>query len=56
MPPRLIHIGGDRVAAEMWSMHDLSLAPDYAAALAYRDRERSLSIFPVPDLAELANS
>jgi 4'-phosphopantetheinyl transferase len=56
MPPRLIHIGGDRVAAEMWSLHDLCLAPDYAAALAYRDRERSVSLFPVPDLAELANS
>ena len=55
-PPRLIHIGGDRVAAEMWSLHDLGLAPGYAAALAYRDRERSLSIFPVIDLAELANS
>jgi 4'-phosphopantetheinyl transferase len=56
MPSRLIHIGGDRVAAEMWSLHDLCLAPGYAAALAYRDRERSLSIFPIPDLAELANS
>jgi hypothetical protein len=40
----------------MWSLHDLCLAPGYAAALAYRDRERSLSIFPIPDLAELANS
>ena len=56
VPPRLVHIGGDRVAAEMWSLHDLCLAPDYAAALAYRDRKRSLSIFPVIDLAELANS
>ena len=56
VPPRLVHIGGDRVAAEMWSLHDLCLSPDYAAALAYRDLPRSLSIFPVPDLAELANS
>jgi 4'-phosphopantetheinyl transferase len=56
MPPRLVHIGGDRVAAEMWSLHDLCVAPDYAAALAYRDRKRSLSIFSVPDLAEFANS
>lgn len=55
VPPRLVHIEGDRVAAEMWSLHDLSLAPEYVAALAYRDRERSLSIFPVLDLAELAN-
>src|ERR1700744_2297083 len=56
MPPRLIHIGGDRVAAEMWSLHDLCLATDYASALAYRGRERLVSIFPVSDLAELANS
>jgi 4'-phosphopantetheinyl transferase len=56
MPPRLIHIGGDSVAAEMWSLHDLCVAPDYASALAYRDRERSVSIFPVSDLAELADS
>ena len=56
VPPRLIHIEGDRAAAEMWSLHDLSLAPDYAAALAYRDRDRSLSIFALADLAELANS
>ena len=55
MPPRLIHIGGDRVAAEMWSLHDLCVAPDYASALAYCDRKRSVSIFSVPDLAELAN-
>jgi 4'-phosphopantetheinyl transferase len=56
VPPRLFHIEGDRAAAEMWSLHDLCLAPEYAAALAYRDRERPLSIFPVLDLAELANS
>jgi 4'-phosphopantetheinyl transferase len=56
MPPRLIHIGGDRIAAEMWSLHDLCLAPDYAAALAYRDRQRSLSIFPIFDLAEFVDS
>jgi 4'-phosphopantetheinyl transferase len=56
MPPRLLHIGGDRIAAEMWSLHDLCLAPDYAAALAYRDRQRSLSIFPIPDLAEFVDS
>jgi 4'-phosphopantetheinyl transferase len=56
MPPRLIHIGGDRIAAEMWSLHDLCVAPEYAAALAYRDRQRSLSIFPIFDLAEFADS
>jgi 4'-phosphopantetheinyl transferase len=44
---RLIHIGGSRVAAEMWTLHDLGLAADYAATVAYRDRQRSLSIFPI---------
>jgi 4'-phosphopantetheinyl transferase len=50
--PRLIHIAEDRVAADMWTLHDLRLAPDYAAALAYRDRQRSLSIFPILDLSD----
>jgi 4'-phosphopantetheinyl transferase len=52
-PPRLVHIAGDKVAADMWTLHDLRLAPDYAAALAYRDRQRSLSIFPIVDFSEL---
>jgi 4'-phosphopantetheinyl transferase len=52
VPPRLVHIGGDRAAADMWALHDLSVAPDYAAALAYCDRPRSVSIFPILDLSE----
>jgi 4'-phosphopantetheinyl transferase len=51
-PPRLVHIGGNRAAADMWTVHDLDLAPEYAAALAYRERPRSLSIFPMLDLSE----
>ena len=43
---RLIHIGGDRTAAAMWTMHNLALA-DYAVTVAYRDRARPLSIFPM---------
>jgi 4'-phosphopantetheinyl transferase len=37
----------------LWSAHDLALATDYAAAIAYRDHPRALSIFPIADLAEL---
>ncbi|HZD75975.1 MAG TPA: hypothetical protein VE218_03150, partial [Acidobacteriaceae bacterium] len=44
---RLIHIGGNRIVAGMWTLQDLALAADYAAAVAYRDRQRSLSIFPI---------
>jgi 4'-phosphopantetheinyl transferase len=51
-PARIIHIAGDRVAAERWMLHDLRLAPDYTAALAYRDRQRSLSVFSMADLSE----
>lgn len=51
--PRLIHIENDSVAAQGWMLHDLHLAADYAAALAYRDRERSLALFPVTDLMDL---
>jgi 4'-phosphopantetheinyl transferase len=50
-PARLVHIAHDRVAAARWTLHDLSLAPDYIAALAYPDRRRSISVFPISDLA-----
>ncbi|MFZ1086039.1 MAG: 4'-phosphopantetheinyl transferase superfamily protein [Terracidiphilus sp.] len=51
-PARIVHIEQDTSEADEWTLHDLCLATDYAAALAYRDRERSLSIFPIVDLAE----
>ena len=44
---RLIHIGGNMTAAAMWTLHNLSLAADYAATVAYRDRQRPLSIFSI---------
>jgi 4'-phosphopantetheinyl transferase len=46
-PARFVHISRD--TAEAWTLHDLGLASGYAAALAYRDRERSLSVFPIED-------
>lgn len=48
---RLVHIGDDRVAAARWTLHDLSLTPDYIAALAYPDRRRAVSVLPISDLA-----
>jgi 4'-phosphopantetheinyl transferase len=50
-PARIVHIARDRVAAGRWTLHDLSLAPDYIAALAYPDRQRTVSVFPISDLA-----
>jgi 4'-phosphopantetheinyl transferase len=52
---RLIHIGGNRATAKMWTLQDLNLATGYAAAVAYRDRHRSLSIFPMTAASELLN-
>ena len=51
MPARLVHIAGDRAAAARWTLHDLSLASDYIAALAYPDRQRAVSVFRISDLA-----
>jgi 4'-phosphopantetheinyl transferase len=56
LPARLVHIAGDRAAAGGWTLHDLSLAPDYIAALAYPDRRRALSLFPISDLAAFCRS
>jgi 4'-phosphopantetheinyl transferase len=46
---RLVHIEKDTSAADEWTLHDLCLASDYAAALAYRGQPHSLSIFPIVD-------
>jgi 4'-phosphopantetheinyl transferase len=44
---------GDSADRTLWTLHDLEVAPDYLAAVAYRDRRRSLSVFPVLDPAQL---
>jgi 4'-phosphopantetheinyl transferase len=51
-PAHFVHLGHGAADTDAWTLHDLCLAPDYAAALAYCDRQRSLSIFPIVDLAE----
>jgi 4'-phosphopantetheinyl transferase len=50
---RLIHAEGDSGAAKTWTLHDLVLATGYAAAVAYHDRQRSVSIFPTTAASEL---
>ena len=42
----MIHLERDLIAAQAWTLHDLALAPGYAAALAYRDSPRPLETFP----------
>jgi len=46
-PASLIRIAQDKKAAESWTLHNLSLHAGYAGAIAYRDRARPLSIFPI---------
>ena len=43
----MIHLERDLIAAQAWTLHDLSPAPGYAAALAYRDSPRPLETFPI---------
>ena len=52
-PARFMHIASDTYSAKAWTLHDLQLAPGYAAALAYRDGERSVAVSQIIDPAEL---
>lgn len=51
-PAKFVHLGHGTTEADAWTLHDLCLASGYAAALAYSDRQRSLSIFPIVNIAE----
>ncbi|MBZ5607013.1 MAG: 4'-phosphopantetheinyl transferase superfamily protein [Acidobacteriia bacterium] len=50
---RFIHVAHDVKAAKAWTLHDLDFGPDYAAALAYQDAERPLTVFRPADPADL---
>jgi 4'-phosphopantetheinyl transferase len=52
-PARLVHRDRDTVAAESWTLNDLQLPPQYAAALAYRDAARPVDVRPFVTPAEL---
>ncbi len=45
-PAGMVHLERDPSAAQAWTLHDLTPAPGYAAALAYRDSPRPLEKFP----------
>jgi 4'-phosphopantetheinyl transferase len=52
-PASLIHIDRNTSAAQAWTLHNLNVAPGYAAALAYRGLPRQVSIFPIIEPAAL---
>jgi len=45
-PAAMVHLERDPIAAHAWTLQDVSPAPGYAAALAYRDAPRPLETFP----------
>ena len=55
-PARLVHIAHDTVVAQAWTLDDLTPSADFLAALAYRDRPRSVSTFLIDDPARLLNA
>src|ERR1039458_5025806 len=50
---RFVHIAHHTSAAEAWMLHDLQLAPNYAAALAYHGTERPVAVSPIIDPVDL---
>ena len=54
-PARLVHIGGDRQAAQAWNLQDLALSPQHAAAVAYRGTSRLIRLVSQQEIADLRN-
>jgi 4'-phosphopantetheinyl transferase len=56
-PARFVHIGKDPVAADLWTLHDLSpmhgLVSGFAAALAYRDSVRPIILHDIRTAGDL---
>jgi 4'-phosphopantetheinyl transferase len=50
---RFVHFDHDARAATAWALHDLELAPGYAAALAYRDERRPIHVLLPIEPAQL---
>jgi 4'-phosphopantetheinyl transferase len=53
VPARMVALDGSSAAAERWTLHTFTPAPDYAGAIAYRDRERPLTVQPLATADEL---
>ncbi|MBI1357390.1 MAG: 4'-phosphopantetheinyl transferase superfamily protein [Acidobacteria bacterium] len=52
-PARFVHIDGDAAEARSWMLHDLTIHPEYRAAVAYRDAARPLEIWETIEPEEL---
>ncbi len=52
-PARFLYVGNEERAAQQWTLHNLDLTPGYAGALAYRDAERPVRVFPLLGPADL---
>jgi 4'-phosphopantetheinyl transferase len=53
VPARMVALDGSGAAAERWTLHAFTPAPDYAGAIAYQDRERPLTVQPLATVDEL---
>jgi 4'-phosphopantetheinyl transferase len=54
VPLRFIHIGHDMAVAEHWTLSSFPIAAGYESAVAYADRERHVSVFPIADVGEFS--
>jgi 4'-phosphopantetheinyl transferase len=52
-PARMMELDGSASAAERWTLHAFTPAPDYAGAIAYCDRPRPLNVQPLLSVDEL---
>jgi 4'-phosphopantetheinyl transferase len=53
VPARMVALDGSAAAAQRWTFHAFTPAPDYSGAIAYQDRERPLRAQPLATADEL---
>jgi 4'-phosphopantetheinyl transferase len=53
VPARMVALDGSSAAAQRWTLHAFTPAPDYAGAIAYPDLERPLTAHPLATVDEL---
>jgi 4'-phosphopantetheinyl transferase len=52
-PAKFVHLGNDRRVAQEWTLQNIDIVPNYAAALAYHDTCRSLRVAPFVTACEI---
>jgi 4'-phosphopantetheinyl transferase len=53
VPAQFVDIGGRQEETARWNLHDLRLAPGFAAALAYAGMPRSVTVIPLTAIDEV---